>query len=215
MMYQHFLSIEVFEVQPPPNIPILRFIGPLDNPLEMSTDNPQGVMAFMAANRADPLDYGWILDVYAIHPGATVDNNGVQPNNITLFDGILHSSMRSRPGVSLEKQQPPLQCRDVNFVTILIGVSIKLNGRTFFIKWAGSSTRLWQSDPTKQYMIYVSNARSTPPPILTCGVGDLGDYYMSLGNVNPQDKRNLRFCSCGLHPRDTTRVPCMSVLFNG
>jgi len=207
----HVLTVDVFEDHAPPNVPILRFAGPLQDPLQMTTNAAAGVMAFRPTDQNDPHHFHWALDMHAQHAAADVDNSGVQRKTITVFDGVLSSALRSAAGVSLRKHIDPSQCMDRGFVASLLTTDIKLNGRQFSIV-ADTSIPL-PTDNGQKYLIYVSNTRSAPGPP-TGGIGDLNHYYHALRNVNPADELDLFFRRCGTTTRDTTRVPCMSVIFD-
>lgn len=208
----HFLTVEVFEDHAPPNVPVVRFAGPLLDPLEITTDAPKGVTVFRPTDPNDPKHFNWALDIHRLHSTATINPAGVHRNSITLFDGVLSSALLSDRGVSLERQIDPSQCQDRDFVTVLVGAHVKLDGRQFWLT-SGAAGKVFTAEAGKKYLIYISNQRGTPVPP-TGSLGDLDHYYMALSNVNAQDKLQLRLRPCGPHTEDTTRVPCMSVVLD-
>ena len=206
----HVLTVQVFEYRKDqPYVPVVHLVGPTKT-LELKTDKVRGVKAFRPDDLTHPNHFRSALEIRRIHPMALKNTTNF---GITVTDGVLYSSLLSSRPISSANHDNPANCGPYPFpLAVLLGADIKLDGAKFLPMFDGDL--LFEPDPTKQYLIYLSNTRIAPQPSANAK-SDWEHYYHALKNVASKDKVDLYFKPCPVTTKDTTRVPCMSAVFDG
>ncbi len=222
---EHELFVEVSIDEPQPTLPILRIGGKVvQSGLEIATTAPAGVKKFEPSTTptAAPFSFREVMDLKALNPAATLNHGGLHPA-IKIRDGVLYSASHRTGDVSIESLNTP--CRNLTDpVSLIIGMSIDLNGRNLRLTWGSESLELpGDGDDGPKYIIWINNSRTAPPPP---NANDFGHFYHGLNGIASRDQFSMKFRRCGTTATEqavrggrviltTPRVPCIPADLGG